>query len=125
MKIARVKWILIALIFEKIIQHIFVSTAFYFNWGDIRSTVAVKPSLLMFLGMVVAFLFILSLWGMVAQQNWTVNLVVALALFDIFGEFVAQGKIMIMITMSFVVAVILLILGLSYRSKIRRSQLQT
>ncbi len=114
-KTAWVKYILIALVFEKIIQHIVVTIAFCFNWGDIGSTVAVNPSILMILGAVVAVLYILSLWGMVTQQKWAINLVMALALFDIVGEFVAQGTITIAITVSFLVATILLILTLLYR----------
>jgi hypothetical protein len=110
-----VKYILIALVFEKIIQHIVVTVAFYFNWEDIGSTVAVNPSILMILGAVVAVLFALSLWGMVTQQKWAINLVIALALFDIVGEFVAQGTITIVINVSFLGATILLILTLLYR----------
>lgn len=120
-KTSWVKYILIALIIEKIIQHIAVTIAFYFNWRDIGSTVAVNPSILMILGAIVAVLFILSLWGMITQQKWVINLVIALALFDIIGEFVAQGKISIVITVSFLVATILLILALLYR----RQELKT
>lgn len=47
-----VKYLLIALIVEKSIQHIFVTLAFYFNWGNIGSTVAVSPRILMILGAV-------------------------------------------------------------------------
>ena len=114
-KIIWVKYILIALVFEKIFQHIVVTIAFYFNWAQIGSTVAVNPSILMILGAVVAVLFILSFWGMITQQKWATNLVIALALFDIIGEFVAQGTIIIAITVSFLVATILLILALLYR----------
>jgi hypothetical protein len=110
-----VKYLLIALVFEKIIQHIVVTLAFYFNWADIGSTVAVNPGILMILGPVIAVLFILSLWGIMTQQNWASNLVIALALFDMIGEFIAQGRIDIVITVSFLVATILLILALLYR----------
>jgi len=110
-----VRYVLIALIFEKIIQHVIVTLAFYFNWQDIGSTVAVNPGILMILGAIVSVLFGLSLWGMIAQKEWTMNLVITLALFDILGEFVAQGRIDIVINVSFLVAVILLILALSYR----------
>ena len=115
MKPTWLKYLLIALVFEKIIQHIVVTIAFYLNWAQIGSTVAVNPSILMLLGAVVAVLFMLSLWGMITQQKWAINLVIALALFDILGEFVAQGTIIIAITVSFLVATILLILALLYR----------
>jgi hypothetical protein len=110
-----VRYLLIALIFEKTIQHIFVTIVFYFNWEDIGSTVVVNPKILMILGAIVAVLFFLGLWGIIARKNWAINLIIALALFDIIGEFVAQGKIGIMITVSFIVAVFLLILSLFYR----------
>jgi hypothetical protein len=110
-----VKYILIILIIEKIIQHIAVTIAFYNNWSDIGSTVAVNPRILMILGTIIAVLFILCLRGMITQKKWVINLVIALALFDIIGEYVAQGKIGIMINVSFFVAIILLILALIYR----------
>ena len=106
------KYALIVLIVEKIIQHIVVTMALYFNWKDIASTVAVNPSLLMVLGAIVALLFVLGLWGMVTRKKWAVNLVIGLALFDFVGEFVAQGTLYIIITVSILVATILLILGL-------------
>lgn len=109
--------LLILLLVEKIIQHIFVTLAFYFNWSDIAATVAVSPTILMILGAIVAVLFALSLWGMIKKKTWTVNLVIALALFDIIGEFVAQGRIDISMTISFLVATLLLILAFTYRRR--------
>jgi hypothetical protein len=115
-------YLLILLVIEKIVQHVFVTLAFYFNWANIASTVAVSPTILMILGALVAVLFTLSLWGMLQKKTWAVNLVTALALFDILGEFVAQGQVCILINVSFVVAMLLLILALSYR---RRFHLMT
>lgn len=119
---AKTNWVypvLILLIVEKIIQHIFVTLAFFFNWTNIASTVVVSPMILMILGAIVAVLFVLSLWGMIKKQFWAVNLVIALALFDIVGEFVAQGKIGISITWSSLVATFLLVLALVYRRSAR------
>lgn len=113
-----VYYLLILLVIEKIIQHTFVTLAFYFNWADIASTVAVSPNILMILGALVAVLFALSLWGMIRKKTWAVNLVIALALFDIIGEFVAQGEVCILINVSFIVATLLLILALSYRRRL-------
>lgn len=113
------KYILIALILEKIIQHIVVTIALYLNWNDIWSTIAIDPGILMYLGALVVILFTLSLWGMITQQRWAINLLIGLALFDILGEFVAQGKFTIEITVSFLVATILLILALIYRRQVR------
>jgi membrane-bound ClpP family serine protease len=110
-----IRTIIIVLICEKIIQHILVTLAFYHNWSDIRSDVAVNPDVLMVLGGSVAVLFVLSLWGMINRRKWVTLMLIGLALFDIIGEFVAQGVISIVITVSFLVATLLLILTLVYR----------
>lgn len=112
-------YVLLLLIIEKIIQHIFVTLAFYFNWANIASTVVVPPMILMVLGALIAVLFALSLWGTAQKALWAINLVIFLALFDIGGEFVAQGKIAITITVSFMVAILLLILSLLYRRQVQ------
>lgn len=105
---------LIVLVIEKIIQHGFVTLAFYFNWKDIASTVVVSPAALMILGAFVGLCFAVSLWGMLHKQTWAIKLVIALAVFDIVGEFVAQGRLDIVITVSFLVAVVLLSLAWQY-----------
>jgi hypothetical protein len=111
------KIILIVLICEKIIQHVVVSLAFYFNWKSIISAVKVDSTILMVLGAIVAVLFMVSLWGIITQKRWAINLVILLALFDIIGEFAAHVRIDIVITVSFLVAILLLILALSSRQK--------
>jgi hypothetical protein len=119
--ITKSRWVyslLVLLIIEKIIQHTFVTLAFYFNWADIASTVAVSPTILMILGAIVAVLFALSLWGTIKKQTWAANLVIALALFDIIGEFMAQGRFYITLNVSFIVATLLLILALIYRRRL-------
>lgn len=110
------RYIVIALVVEKIVQHVFVTAAFFFNWDDIASTVAVAPGALMVLGGAVAVLFGLSLWGLLARKSWATYLAIGLALFDIVGEFVAQGKVGIVITWSFLVAITLLIVTAAYRA---------
>ena len=115
-------YVLVVLTIEKIIQHIFVTLAFYFNWADIASTVAISPMLLMILGAIVAVLFAVSLWGMLTKKLWTLSLLIFLALFDIVGEFVAQGRLFIVCNVSFLVATILLILTLVYRRAKLREQ---
>lgn len=112
-----VRYLLVVLLLEKVVQHIFVTLAFIFNWGDIRSEVAAGPDVLMVLGAMVAVLYALGLWAFLTRRSWSVHLMVALALFDIVGEFVAQGRIDIVITVSFLVATVLLILTLRYRRR--------
>ena len=75
---------------------------------------AVSSDVLLVLGGIVAILFIVSLWGILHQHNWVSSLLIFLALFDMIGEFVAQGTIGIMITVSFLVATLLLILTIIY-----------
>jgi hypothetical protein len=105
---------LISLVIEKIIQHTIVSLAFFFDWNAISATVAISPRLLLLLGIIVAACFVVSLWGIVHHSVWAIPLVIALALFDIIGEFAAQGKLGIMITVSFIAAVVLLVLALMW-----------
>ncbi len=121
MKSNWIYYLLILLIVEKIVQHIFVTLAFYFNWADIASTVAIAPVLLMVSGAIVAIPFCFSLWGFVRKQRWAISLVIALALFDLIGEFAAQGRIDIVINVSFLVAIILLILASIYHGQLSRA----
>jgi len=109
-------WVgLVALNIEKILQHALVTIAFYLDFGGIRSKVAVPPDLLMISGAIVTTLFIMSLWGMIIGRKWAINLVIGLALFDMVGEFIAQGRIDIVIPLSFIIAILLLILAFIYR----------
>ena len=113
-------YVLVILNIEKIIQHIFVTYAFWKDIDGIRSQVAVCPDLLMIAGAGIAILFTLSLWGLFTNKFWAINLLIGLALFDIIGEFIAQGRIDIAIPVSFVVAVVILILALVYRRQNHR-----
>jgi hypothetical protein len=114
----RARWLhllLIALVIEKIVQHIVVTLAFYWDWRQIRSSVVVDGDILMVAGALIAFLFVVALWALLSRRRWALDLVILLALVDIVGEFVAQGTVAIVTTVSFLVAVALLILGLVYR----------
>jgi hypothetical protein len=118
----RPNWVyygLVLLTIEKIVQHIFVTLAFYYNWGDIASTVVVSPAFLMISGAIVAILFAISLWGLFNKQGWAINLLISLAVIDLVGEYVAQGRIAITMTISFLAAGLLLILCLVYRGQMR------
>ena len=124
----RSNWVYIGLVLltgEKIVQHIVVTLAFYFNWKDIASTVVVSPTFLMISGAVVAILFIVSLRGLLKKQIWSINLLTALAVFDLVGEFVAQGRLAITMTVSFLAATLLLILCLVYRRELQMEERTT
>lgn len=114
------KVLLVALVLEKIIQHTVVTLAFYFDWAAIGATVVVNPEILMVLGALVAILFAMALWGVIRGQNWAANLLIGLAIFDILGEFIAQGTFGITITVSFLAALALLLLAIAYRRQKRR-----
>jgi hypothetical protein len=105
-------YLLVILTCEKIIQHTAVTLAFYNDWHGIRSQVAVNPNILMVLGAIVAVLFVISLWGLLRQRKWAIGLLIGLAIFDIVGEFLAQGVLTIVITVSFLVALAILLSAL-------------
>ena len=121
MKSNWVYYALILLTVEKIVQHVVVTLAFFFNLANIASTVVVPPVLLMTGGAIVAILFAAGLWGLFKKRKWSVNLLIGLAVFDIVGEFVAQWKLAIGITVSFLMAAVLLILSLMVRRQIQNA----
>lgn len=121
MKTGWMKYALAALLLEKVVQHLFVTAAFYLDLGGIRFTVAVSPDALMILGALAAVLFALSLWGLLAGKRWALGLVIGLALFDLIGEFVAQGRLAINLNVSFLIAALILILALAFRRQKRAS----
>lgn len=100
------------LVVEKIIQHLFVTWAFYVDFDAIRASVVVSPDALMVAGAFVAVLFALAFWARLRQALWATRLIFALALFDFIGEFVAQGRIAIKINVSVLVASALMVLTL-------------
>lgn len=110
---------LLLLIVEKVIQHIVVTTAFALDLSRIRASVALDYRLFLISGAALALLFALSGWALVRERVWARGVIIALALTDIIGEFVAQGALAITITVSLVVAVALLLLALLYRAPAR------
>lgn len=106
-----IRYLMMILLAEKVIQHVVVTISFLFDVGNIRSTVAVNYEILMISGGIVAVLFAATLWGIINRSNRALRLVPFLALFDIVGEFIAQGTIFIDITVSILVATVLLVLS--------------
>jgi len=103
---------MIVLLGEKVIQHLVVTLAFYINLGGIRSTVVPPWEILMVVGFVLGILYFLALVKRIRWKSWGLPLAGFLAVADIVGEFIAQGTIYIVTTVSFVVAWIVLILVL-------------
>jgi hypothetical protein len=111
-KEALIRYSLIILVAEKIVQHTFVSLAFLYDFGGVRSTVAVDYRGLMISGVVIAILFAVAFPAVIRKKHWSLYLVALLALSDIIGEFIAQGTILIAINVSITIAVILLLLSI-------------
>ncbi|HEU0028755.1 MAG TPA: hypothetical protein VFQ25_16740 [Ktedonobacterales bacterium] len=109
---AWLRTVTLLLIAEKVIQHVAVTSAFALDYGGIRASVALDYRLFMVAGAASAVLFALSGWALVQRKPWTAGLLVALALVDIVGEFLAQGTLMITINVSILVATALLVLSL-------------
>ena len=111
-KKALIRYALIILVVEKIIQHTFVSLAFLYDIGGVRSTVAVDYRALMISGAVIAILFVVTLPAVLRKKHWSLYLVALLAASDIIGEFIAQGTVLLAINVSITVAIILLFLSI-------------
>jgi len=105
-----ISYLLIILVVEKIVQHTFVSLAFLYDIGGVRSTVAVDYRALMISGAVSAILFAIALPALTQKKRWSLYLVALLAASDIIGEFIAQGTVFVTINISIIVAIILLFL---------------
>ena len=105
-----ISYSLIVLVVEKIVQHTFVSLAFLYDIGGVRSTVAVDYRALMIGGAVSAILFAIALPAVIKKKRWSLYLVALLAASDIIGEFIAQGTVFVAINISLIVAIILLFL---------------
>ena len=105
-----ISYLLTVLMLEKIVQHTFVSLAFLYDIGGVRSTVAVDYRALMISGAVIAILFAVALPALIQKKRWSLYLVALLAASDIIGEFIAQGTVFVTINISIIVSTILLFL---------------
>ncbi len=104
---------LITVVCWKIYEHAGEALAFGMNLGNVRADVTTNPNVLLVSEAAVGVLFLLSLWGVLRNLRWTPSLLIGLALFDIFGDLGAIGASGI--SLSFLVAAVLLILALAYR----------
>jgi hypothetical protein len=100
---------LIVLSVEKFIQHMFVSYAFAVDLAGIRATVAVDYRLLLVSGFIVGWLFLINIPFLWRQVRGAFYLLFGLAMFDIVGEFIAQGTLFIDLMVSFLVALVILL----------------
>ncbi|MCK9495848.1 MAG: hypothetical protein M0R75_10180 [Dehalococcoidia bacterium] len=85
--------------------------AFATDRFDLRTQVIPPYEILLVVGGIADILFGVAAVGVWGQQRWAAYLLIALALVDIFGEFIAQGTVMIHIVVSFIVAWAVLLLA--------------
>jgi hypothetical protein len=110
---------LLILAFEKFVQHMYVTYGFIINLGGIRLAVSLDYRIFLISGFLVGLLFLLAFILLFRGNRLSLTLLFYLALFDFLGEFVAQGKVFITITVSFLVAALILIMiGTKRRSLI-------
>lgn len=95
---------LLLLALEKFVQHMVVTYGLVTDVSGVRSRVAADPRWLAGAGFVVGVLFLACAVGMLRARRWSAYGLLALALFDVAGEYVAQGTLAVQITLSFVVA---------------------
>jgi hypothetical protein len=110
-------YILIILSFEKFIQHMLVTYAFFVDLRGIRDSVVVDYRFLMISGLVVGLFFLINIPFLYQRRRFSFFLLFTLALFDFIGEFVAQGTLSIAITVSFIVASAILIILILLRKR--------
>ena len=109
--------ILVLLSFEKFIQHMVVTYAFYVDMGEIRSTVMVDHRFLMISGFIVGILFLVNIPFLLQRKRSSFTVLFFLAIFDFIGEFIAQGTLAIDITLSFLNASLILLILIVERKR--------
>jgi uncharacterized membrane protein (UPF0136 family) len=102
--------VLLVLALEKLAQHMFVTYAFISNLGGIRGDVSLDYRIFMISGFLVGILFLVAFIMMVRHNPVSLRLLFYLSLFDLIGEFVAQGRVFITITVSLLIATAIIVI---------------
>ena len=111
--------LLMLLSLEKFVQHMVVTYAFATDMGSIREQMSLDYRIFMIAGFIVGILFLDSFILMLRRNRIGLDLLLGLALFDFFGEFIGQGTLLISIPVSFIAAtLIIFVLLLSRKSLI-------
>ena len=116
MKEDKIKFILLFLCLEKIIQHLFVTYAFFKDISGIRSDMAFDYRYFMYMGLIIVVLFGLAFYGLYKEEKWGITLVFSMGWVDFIGEFIGQGGWLKFIPVSFIVAIIIIILSYRYHT---------
>jgi hypothetical protein len=103
--------VLVGLCVEKVVQHTVVTWALAVDAASIRDTVEVDHRWLIAVGAPVGIAFGVAAVAVVLRLRWSLALTILLALVDTIGEFVAQGRLSITVTVSFLVAIAILVLA--------------
>jgi len=112
-------FLLLILAFEKFIQHMFVTFALITDLGRLRQQVSLDFRFFLISGFLVGILFLVAFFLLLRRNPLSLSLLLYLALFDFIGEFVAQGTIFNIITVSLLVATLILILLRLKREELR------
>lgn len=109
--LSRRGWVMRVLLAEKTVQHAVVTWTFVTDRFGIRDEVVVDWRWLAVIGGAAGLLFAVALVGYMGGRRWSLRLAILLASIDIVGEFVAQGTVSIVVTVSFLVAIAVLVVA--------------
>jgi len=115
-----VRAVLVILLVEKIIQHLFTAIAFIYDipgigTPDIGTRFEISNPVMATNNAVLVLLFGAAIWGIARDRRWAIILVFFLATFDIVAEFLFHG--FFFITFSVIVSLVLIIVLMRYRSE--------
>lgn len=115
-----VRAVLVILLVEKIIQHLFTAIAFIYDipgigTPDIGTRFEISNPVMATNNVFLVLLFGAAIWGITRDRRWAIILVFLLATFDIVAEFVFHG--FFFITVSVIVSLVLIIVLMRYRSE--------
>jgi uncharacterized membrane protein len=99
------------LLLEKVVQHAFVTGAFAMDAASLRADAPFDYRWFLVSGGLAGVLFAAAFVGQVRGERRSLWLAAGLAVFDIVGEFVYQGGLSIVITVSLIAAVAVLVLA--------------
>jgi len=120
----RIYYFLLILCIEKVVQHIYVTYAFATDIDTIRTDVVFDYRIFMYSGMIIALGFFFSAYGILKEQKWSLNLLWILGWTDFVGEFIAQGGRLQFVPLSYLLAIVIIIIVPIYKHRINRFRSQ-